>query len=406
LNRAKPLTVKNLINKQVDELRNNKNVVRDDISSLRTEIGSITNQIDNQNRLIKTNDSLITKKRSELAQVKVDYTNAQKQEFKPLEEHHCPNCDFDLTAAENEKKRNEFNLNQAKELKNITTKGNDLVSEINALKKEIEEANDKIANLELQKETKEKELKDLNKQVEEIEAKIYKAEEGKTYSYVSDFTNSLVKQLDQIEKNIAEEENKTLDEGGMQSEIDKLQIANIELQNTIDDFNAQKILIRRRQAREKELSRLAELLADAEYKEELLSIYNKTYLRILNERVERYFPGIKFQLIKDNIKEGSWSQVCYVLVESEQGLEVPYETANTASKIKIGVKISNLLADALGWNKLPMVIDNAEAVTRSNRHFETDAQIITLVADDVTEEQMIKNTQINNEQQAQIALEI
>ncbi len=395
-----------LINKQVDELKNNKNELREQITTLRNETGNLGNQIDEQKRVIKTNENIITRKRNELAQIKEDYSKTKTQTFKPLEEHHCPNCDFDLTAAENEKKRNEFNLNQAKELKNITTKGNNLVSEINALKKEIEEANDKIANLELQKEDKEKELKDLNKQVEEIEAKIYKAEEGKTYYYVSDLTNSLVKQLDQIIKNIAEEENKTLDEGGMQSEIDKLQLENVSLQETIDEYNAQKILIARKQAREKELSRLAELLADAEYKEELLAIYNKTYLRILNERVERYFPGIKFQLIKDNIKEGSWSQVCYVLVESEQGLLVPYETANTASKIKIGVKISNLLADALGWNKLPMVIDNAESVTRSNRHFETDAQIITLVADDVTEEQMIKNAQINNEQQAQIALEI
>jgi hypothetical protein len=126
-------------------------------------------------------------------------------------------------------------------------------------------------------------------------------------------------------------------------------------------------------------------------------------LKILNERVEHHFPGVKFQLIKDNIKEGSWSQVCYVLVESEQGLLVPYETANTASKIKIGVKISNLLADALGWNKLPMVIDNAEAVTRSNRQFETDAQVITLVADDLTPNNI---PLINNEQQAQMSLEI
>jgi len=260
--------------------------------------------------------------------------------------------------------------------------------------------------LELKKEDSQKEIESLNKQIVELEEKITKAEVGKTYSYVSDFTNSLVKQLEAIEKNITEEENKTLDKGGMQSEIDKLKLDNVSLQEIIDEYNAQKKLVIRKQQRERELERLADLLADAEYKEELLSIYNKTYLRILNERVERYFPGIKFQLIKDNIKEGSWSQVCYVLVESEQGLEVPYETANTASKIKIGVKISNLLADALGWNKLPMVIDNAEAVTRSNRHFDTDTQIITLVADDIGDEEVTKNNQINNEQQAQITLEI
>jgi len=85
-------------------LRNNKNELREQITTLRSEIGNLGNQIDEQKRVIKTNENLITRKRSELAQVKVDYTNAKKTEFKPLEAHHCPNCDFDLTAEENEKK--------------------------------------------------------------------------------------------------------------------------------------------------------------------------------------------------------------------------------------------------------------------------------------------------------------
>jgi len=395
-----------LINKQVDELRNNKNELREQITTLRNETGNLGNQIDEQKRVIKTNENIITRKRNELAQIKEDYSKTKTQTFKPLEAHHCPNCDFDLTAEENKKKKSEFNLNQANELKNITSKGNNLVSEINSLKKEIEEADTLIASLELKKEDNQKEIESLNKQIVELEEKITKTEVGKTYSYVSDLTKSLVKQLEAIINNITEEENKTLDGGGMQSEIDKLQLDNVSLQEIIDEYNAQKKLVFRKQQRERELERLADLLADAEYKEELLSIYNKTYLRILNERVERYFPGIKFQLIKDNIKEGSWSQVCYVLVESEQGLLVPYETANTASKIKIGVKLANLLTEALGWNKLPMVIDNAEAVTRSNRIFDTDTQIITLVADDIGDEEVTKNNQINNEQQAQMTLEI
>jgi len=398
------LTHKNdSINKQVDELKEKKNALRNDVFDLRSDLNKLVNEIDKQNDLIRSNDKLITKKRSELAQVKEDYTNTQKQEFTPLEAHHCPNCDYDLSKEENEKLLNKFNLNQARELKNITNKGNALVSEIKTLKSEIEKANDDIANLELKKEDKEKEIKNLNKQIDDIDLDISKVEEGKSYSYVSDLTKSLLKALDEIDKNITEEENKTLDEGGMQSEIDKLELANISLKKIIDDYNAQKILIIRKNAREKELSRLEEQLADAEYKEELLAMFNKSYLRILNERVEHHFPGVKFQLIKDNIKEGSWSQVCYVLVESEQGLLVPYETANTASKIKIGVKISNLLADALGWNKLPMVIDNAEAVTKSNRYFDTDAQVITLVADDLTSD---KIPPMNNEQQAQMTLEI
>ncbi len=400
----KELAHKNdLINKQVDNLKETKNAFREEISTFRNEIGKIDNEIDEQKRLIRTNESLIIKKRNELAQVKEDFTKAKNQEFKPLEEHHCPNCDFDLSAEENEKKQSEFNLNQAKELKNITNQGNSLVAEIKTLKEEIEEANDKIANLELKKEDKQKKISNIQTSINELEENILKAEEGKTYSYVSDLTKQLQQDLERINLNITEEENKVFDKSGIQNEINDLEIANLDLKKVINEFDAQKILATRKAQRERELVRLAEQLADAEFKEELLMIYNKTYLKILNERVEHHFPGVKFQLIKDNIKEGSWSQVCYVLVESEQGLLVPYETANTASKIKIGVKISNLLADALGWNKLPMVIDNAEAVTKSNRYFETDAQVITLVADDLATNEI---PPMNNEQPLQTRLEI
>jgi hypothetical protein len=391
------------INKNIELKRVEKLAKQELVGNLRNEINANDNSIRSTKEEIQRTDKLISKKRAELAEVKEDYNKKKATEFKPLESKHCPNCDFDLTAEENEKLKSEFNLNQAKELKNITNKGNQLVEEINSLKKEINDANDKIANLEFEQENKRSELKLIEEEVVKLSKEILELENSKTYSYVSELTKSLQKQLEGILDNITQEENKTFDSEGIQSEISELETANVKLQETIDEYNAQKRLKVRKEQRERELVRLEEQLADAEFKEELLAVYNKTYLKILNERVEHHFPGVKFQLIKDNIKEGSWSQVCYVLVESEQGLLVPYETANTASKIKIGVKISNLLADALGWNKLPMVIDNAEAVTRSNRQFETDAQVITLVADDLTPNNI---PLINNEQQAQMSLEI
>ena len=70
------------------------------------------------------------------------------------------------------------------------------------------------------------------------------------------------------------------------------------------------------------------------------------------------------------------------MVDTKYGL-VPYETANTANKIKIGVTIAKQLAEALEWDKIPMVIDNLEAITANNSAFNTDTQVIGLVADDL-----------------------
>jgi len=394
------------INNKIDKYKEERLAKYDRVSVLKNEIGAINNDIRAEERNIRDAEGLIPRKRAELSQIKVDYNNTKTDVFKPLEEHHCPNCDFDLTKEENDKKQSEFNLNQANELKNITNKGNQLVEEIKKYQSNIETSQNLIATHQANIEMRQQDITVLNDAISKIQAEVYQLEQSKEYSYVSDLTKSLQSGLEALDKNIDEEENKTYDNDGIQSAIDELKEQNIELQKTIDEYNAQQRLVVRKAVREKELVRASELLADAEYKEELLAIYNKKYLEILTLRIKKHFPGIKFQLLKDNIKEGSWQQVCYVLVESEQGLLVPYETANTASKIKIGVKIANLLGDNLGWNKLPMVIDNAEAVTRSNRYFETDAQVISLIADDLNSEQDIKNTQINNEQPSQIALEI
>jgi hypothetical protein len=192
-----------------------------------------------------------------------------------------------------------------------------------------------------------------------------------------------------------------MDDGGLQKEIDELIERNKELKETINKYDAQQVLIKRKNDREKKLIDLSGQLSDAEYFEDLLKLYTKTYLEILNARLAQHFPGISFMMVEENIKADSWNQTCYVMVEAEQGL-VPYETANTESKIKIGVKLSNLLSEAFGWSKSPMVIDNAEAVTKNNREFETDAQVITLVADDLQFTEEIKNERVSGQQALEI----
>lgn len=110
-----------------------------------------------------------------------------------------------------------------------------------------------------------------------------------------------------------------------------------------------------------------ELLSD------LLGLYVNAMLGQLDQRLKTVFGDIKFRLIEPNIKEGSWNEVCEVL----DG-QVPYDRTNTASQIKIGVKLINAIRIQKGYTSLPIIIDNAEAVV--DRHFEVNSQIICLIA--------------------------
>jgi rubrerythrin len=131
------------------------------------------------------------------------------------------------------------------------------------------------------------------------------------------------------------------------------------------------------QVKIKEVSDRLELIRkeinDYELLSDLLGFYVSAMLGQLDQRLKKVFGDIKFRLIEPNIKEGSWNEVCEVL----DG-EVPYDRTNTASQIKIGVKLIDAIRIQKGYTSLPIIIDNAEAVV--DRNFEVNSQIICLIA--------------------------
>lgn len=389
------------INAQIDELRTARDNTQKEKNVLENEIRGMQQDIDTHNKTIKSNERSISMKTVEKKSLLDQYHELNKKSYEPIESHECPNCGFDLSVESNKEKEEHFNQDKATKLKSLVSNGKQLKLEIEKLEKENADLKDDIKLIEETIEAKRDELNGLEINIEGHKLDIRELESSKIYSYSSDATKDLKVKLEAIEENIEKERNKAMDDGGLQKEIDELNERNKELKETINQYNAQQVLIKRKNQREKELIDLSGQLSDAEYFEDLLKLYTKTYLEILNARLEQHFPGIKFMMVEENIKADSWNQTCYVMVEAEQGL-VPYETANTESKIKIGVKLSNLLSDAFGWSKSPMVIDNAEAVTKSNRDFETDAQVITLVADDIEFAEQFKNERTQGQQSLEI----
>lgn len=389
------------INADIDELRTKRDNIQKDKNALENEIRGMQQDIENHKKNIANNERSISMKTAE-KKTKLDkYYELQGQKYEPVESSECPNCGFDLTAEENKEKEIKFNEEKANKIKSLTSNGKQLKVEIENLEKENQDAKDQIELINETIEAKQEELNGYVEELSKISSKLRELDMAKIYSYTSDATKELKEKLDAIEDNIEKERNKMMDDGGLGKEIDKLVDNNKLLKETIDQYNAQQVLIKRKKQREKELVKASGDLSDAEYFEDLLKVYQKAYLEILNAKLEHHFPGIKFMMVEENIKADSWNQTCYVMVEAEQGL-VPYETANTESKIKIGVKLADLLSDAFGWSKSPMVIDNAEAVTKNNRDFETDAQVITLVADDLQFETQTKNEQTHSQQALEI----
>lgn len=394
------------INDSIDSLRKTRDDIQKDKNAVENEISGMRQDIFNLEKDIASNERSISMKTVEKNNLLSQYHDLNKKTYDPIESHECPNCGFDLSAEDNKEKEIHFNEEKAVKLKSLISNGKQLKVEIENLEKEIEDAKDQINLIKETIQSKEEEVKSYKEQIDKIKVELVDLDMKKIYSYSSDSTNDLKTKLNAIEENIEKERNKVLDDGGLQTEIDGLVEKNKKLKETIDQYNAQQVLIQRKNQREKELIKASGELSDAEYLEDLLKLYTKTYLEILNARLEQHFPGIKFMMVEENIKADSWNQTCYVMVKAEQGL-VPYETANTESKVKVGVKLADLLSDAFGWIKSPVIIDNAESLDENNRDFElfdTDAQMIFLIA--TVGKQNIAEQFKNERTQGQQSLEI
>jgi hypothetical protein len=60
----------------------------------------------------------------------------------------------------------------------------------------------------------------------------------------------------------------------------------------------------------------------------------------------------------------------------------PFETTNTASKFFLGLNLIENLRRAKGIQPIPVLMDDVEHITKNNRNFTSDSQVICFIASD------------------------
>jgi hypothetical protein len=149
----------------------------------------------------------------------------------------------------------------------------------------------------------------------------------------------------------------------------------------IDKANADTQNRQRMANLEKQLTEAKATKAKWETKQMLFAEFRKAKLAILEKKASDVFPGITFQFLKKNIADDGVNEVCNILVQTPTGL-VEFPNANTQEQIRIGVKLCGQIARAIGAEQPFILIDNAEAVTQSNRKFECGQAILLIAHED------------------------
>ena len=279
----------------------------------------------------------------------------------------------------------DFNNRNAEDKKRLKAEYDNKAQTIQLLKSAIETAQKDIA-------TAQAKIEELEPQLTTLETAIAtkRLEFGTVVE--SEATKGFKTILEEIEQGIQAEIGKGFNQTAYEQEKARL---NTELQSaqaiiTSAQTNRQNLA----QAIEhgKVMETHAKAKALLERKQMALAEYRQRKLAILEKRAEQVFPGIKFQFLKKNVGDDNMSQVCNILVQNDTNGLVEFPNANTATRIKVGVKLCGLIAKAIQAEQPFIVIDNAEAIVESNRQFGAE-QVILLTAYEEAKQEEVQREQ-------------
>ncbi|HBG4934296.1 TPA: AAA family ATPase [Clostridioides difficile] len=278
----------------------------------------------------------------------------------------CPTCKRPLDLEDIEEKKKEmldnFNLNKAKELKEIAELGKSKNDDVELFNTEIEKLRLEVNKTLEEIQEKAVLLDKIKKELESTKStEIYSADEEKRLTEISVEIKELEEKINNkdVDKNIDE-----LKENKKKLAVE-IELLNKELAKR--DINKE-LLDRKEQLLEKE-KELGIELAHQEKILNLCELFIKTKVSLLESNISSKFKNVTFKLFKEQIN-GGIEETCEALVDG-----VPFSNVNTAGQINGGLDIINTLSNHFGV-KMPIFIDNRESV---NDLIDIDSQVINLI---------------------------
>jgi len=361
---AELFEIKNLhqsnANLAIQKKQDEYNKAREQYTALKSEISSLKQAIAKNEQEVASLEKTMAELRG-----KWHEANQEKLEFEAGDV--CPTCGQPLPPAKVAEMRKkalaEFNRQKAERLEAITAEGKTLRAKADALIKENEEAEKRLAELNKMFEAEEKKIQRLQKEIEELR------QDMNTYE-----TNQMwlqkINEKEVLEKAIAK-----LKEG-REDEMEAIRADIARLEKEVEQAEDYINQIRRHEEGQKRIKELKEeerkLAAEYENLESELYLteqFIRAKVKLLEDKINNRFQRARFKLFEVQVN-GAVVETCETLYQG-----VPYPDLNGAAKINIGLDIINTLSEYYGFSA-PIFIDNREAVTRL---IDTKAQVISLI---------------------------
>lgn len=335
----------------------------------------IENAIETEKAKLPAIAEKIASLEAEKAEKITEYRALKALEFTFEDACTCPTCKQELPAEQVEAARTTaleaFNLDKSEKLAKNIHVGKQIAGEIGTLQVQQQDTNLKIGDLEADKERSLKDIEKKQQQLEKFVSDLKKAESETANVEDDEQYKALIAKGIALDAEIKQLEEHAQDAlTGVQEQKQQLIAERNQLNSEVaKTANADAI-----NARIEELEQNERDLAAQYEKIEMQLFQIEEFMRVkcelLEEKVNSHFKLVTFKLFDQQVN-GALVETCEVLVNG-----VPFSSGlNNAARINAGIDIINTISKRYGITA-PLVIDNAEAVTKV---IDTDAQVIRLI---------------------------
>lgn len=269
--------------------------------------------------------------------------------------NNCPNCGYQLDKAEEEAARERFESEKANNLHRLNVEGKQISLDIESNLKLINNNNIDMVDLEKKKTSLEEEIQNFEKVYQSTKSEYDSLILSRPVFSESEELIQMRNDLNRLEEEIQNLKIKEIDRADDHIKIKELEM---QMKPYEEIIGRQQIYLNNQNAKEMKLAELKNLnniKLTLELQKEMVELFMKTKLEMLNDKIANFFGDeIKFILIEKNLKEGSYDQTCIPLI---CGKQTKFKDGSTSEKIITGIKLIECFKKSLGLPSLPILID-------------------------------------------------
>lgn len=290
----------------------------------------------------------------------------------------CPNCGYVL----NQDYVDDQVHQHDEDMQRCIADGQRASADIENATMKLADLHEKVRSIEIKRDTgtdhyeaQKKHTKLLQSELAELRRKIVPASESMATREAAEAVQAIKEKLKQ--SYIKE----TDDESALHDAVAEIEKQKIQYQEVIDAHGGYRLAQAKITDLEKQEKAGQRQQIDIEQKLILIENFVQTKLQMFSDRISSVFGSrMKFQLIQENIKEGSWSEVCVPKIVDK---ETPYLDGSGSEQIITGIYFAECVKKKLGLPDLPYIFDECDKLDGSHlAAIDTQAQIISTIVND------------------------